>query len=332
MKGKTKRLIAGLVLLGFGIAIMSANATERTATLADELVETTTLSPENEGKLVMVAGTPMLEGNSGFVDEDAGLKIEDEIYSYNRNPQMKVYYESREKILVERKTKIDGRDIEEMWDVVRTMWGAPNLKRDDVVISGIFRSSNYDADGEYYPTGRFINPDPIEMDKYSVHYDLYIGEFKVSILDIGKFVDCKYYGFSKEDLEKIRTKYSQDLGINFEILEDKDGCAFLSTGNEVGDLKVEMLYQKVLGTRPVTIIGRQRGDSIVVEEEEKVSELEQVQAEIISKKEFLDAASKEDTGSRYIGMAIIALGAILTATCFMGKKQKTKNPKTKNLA
>ena len=306
-------LIAGLLILCFGIAILSANKAERAEKITDELVETTTLSPENEGKLIILAGTPEIKGNTDVTDEAAGLKAEGAVLWYARNPLMKVYYESREQIVVERKKTINDDDIVETWDVVRTMWGDPDLKREDVKINGLLRSSDYDADGKLYPTGTFKNPDPVSMDSFRVSNDLYIGGFKVNFSDIIKYAETEKHGYTEAQLEKIRAKYSQDIGAAFDIVTNKEGFAFLSTGDEVGDLRVEISYALLKNAEPVTLVGRQRGDSLVLEEDDIVSEAEQVQAGIISRKDFLKAIAKEDTTSRYIGIGFAILGAILTA-------------------
>ena len=71
-----KALIAGLIIAGFGVAMLLANKPERAQSVADELVEATSVLPENEGKLVMVSGTPELVDGGKLVDEETGLKVE----------------------------------------------------------------------------------------------------------------------------------------------------------------------------------------------------------------------------------------------------------------
>ena len=55
---RPKLLIAGVLVMAFGLAMFSANRAERVGEVADELVEASAVLPENEGKLVIVSGTP----------------------------------------------------------------------------------------------------------------------------------------------------------------------------------------------------------------------------------------------------------------------------------
>ncbi len=324
-EGRGKLLIAGLVILFFGIAILSANRAERTDQIAEELVETATLSRENEGKLILLAGTPGLKAPAGVTDEGAGLSVEGDILHYGRRPLMKVYISRKEQVPIEKDNY--GNYTYETWEVLGTMWGSANIAHEDVFINGLLRSDDRDVDGNRYPTGTFENPPPVEMDEFRVRHDLYIGEFKVDYSDVSSYVDTETAGFTKTQLEPVRDKYEQETGIRFEILENDNGYAFLSTGNEVGDLRVEIDYAKVTGAKPVTLIGRQQGDRLVLEDD-IVSEAEQVQAGIISRQEFLGAASKEDASSRWIGIGFIAAGAVLSALSLnFGKREKTEKGK-----
>ena len=92
---------------------------------------------------------------------------------------------------------------------------------------------------------------------------------------------------------------------------DEDGIGILSSGDEVGDVQVRFSYDTLESAEPVTLVGRQRGDSIVLEEEDQLSDAEHVQAGIVSREQFLDAISAEDATSRWYGVGFLVVGAIL---------------------
>ena len=81
--------IIGEFLIFAGISVMFAYGENRVADIEKNLVETKEVSPENEGRIVIVSGTPYLENDGLLVDEVANLQVNNAI-SYYRQPLQKV--------------------------------------------------------------------------------------------------------------------------------------------------------------------------------------------------------------------------------------------------
>ena len=303
--------IAGLVILGFGMAISDANKSERVENIADQLVETTVVSPENEGKLIILSGIPQLVEDADVVDAYAGLQTND-VVRYDRRPEQKVYAIVEEEVVVDEGEKpLDtSDDITKIQEVVRAVWGSANYQHEDV---------------DFYDT-IYENPPKAELDELYVSHDYYIGDFKIEPLDVYKQIETERFGFSEAELSDLRDRYMRDTGINLEIVKDGiDGDFMLVSGDKIGDIRVKVYYDKMKKTGSVTIVGRQHGDRIVLEEDDIVEEHEQVHAGEMSRKEFLSAISGEDKTSRVIGTVFSAAGAVILVLSFvLGRGRKVK--------
>ena len=99
----------------------------------------------------------------------------------------------------------------------------------------------------------------------------------------------------------------------------------LSTGDEIGDVHVLFSYETLEKAEPVTMIGRQTGDRLVVEHGKRLSNNELVQAGLISKDDFLASVRTEDASSRKIGIVMIVIGVIVVLFSFDWKiKRKAR--------
>lgn len=294
---RPKLLIASIVIVALGIAMVLANSAGRAKKVADELVEASSVEPQNEGKLVIVSGTPALAGGGVIVDEETGLQVGNAI-SYSRVPYQKVYKEESREVVVDR-----GEDkLRDYDDKTRT--------EHHVVEAWI----NADSSREPYVSGdgaRHENPKPVNLPAYHKTGDLRLTGFKISAGDVSPYLHCSTGTFMPEELSATCSEYIVRSELDLKAVERKDGGGMLSTGSDIGDVQVLFSYQKLDGADPVTLIGRQQGDELVLVEDDVVSELERVQAGTVSREEFLDSITSEDARSRLIGIGFIVVGAIL---------------------
>ena len=294
---RPKLLIASIAIVALGIAMVLANSAGRAKKVADELVEASAVEPQNEGKLVIVSGTPALADGGVIVDEETGLQVSNAI-SYSRVPYQKVYKEESREVVVDRgEDKLGDYD-----DKTRT--------EQHVVEAWI----NADSSREPYFSGdgaRHENPKPVNLPAYHKMGDLRLAGFKISAGDVSPYLHCSTGAFTPEELSATCGEYIVRSELDLKAVERKDGGGMLSTGGDIGDVQVLFSYQKLDGADPVTLIGRQQGDELVLAEDDVVSELERVQAGTVSREEFLDSITSEDSSSRMIGIGFIVAGAIL---------------------
>lgn len=297
-----KVLIAGVVILGFGIAILCANSPERVNAIADELVEATSVLPENEGKLVMVTGTPQLMNGGVVVDDETGLRVENAL-SYSRIPYQKVYAEKKEKVIVsEGKDKFStDDDVTETRYYVAEEWINADHDRDEVVR----------GNGTSYE-----NPPALRLSAYFAGGDLRLEDFSISYADVLDYLDYENGSFTQQELADACGSYIKRSELNLRAVENEYGHGMLSSGDEVGDVHVMFSYTALKGAEPVTVIGRQRGDRLVLEEDDIVTESEQVQAGGVTKEAFIDSLAAEDKVSRRFGIVGVVLGVILLLVSF----------------
>lgn len=294
---RPKLLIASIVIVALGIAMALANSEDRAKKVAGELVEASSVEPQNEGKLVIISGTPELADGGVIVDEETGLQVSNAI-SYSRVPYQKVYKEESREVVVDR-----GEDkLRDFDDKTRTEY--------HVVEAWI----NADSSREPYVSGdgaRHENPEPVNLPAYHKMGDLLLAGFKISAGDVSPYLHHSTGTFTPEELATTCGEYIARSELDLKVVERKDGDGMLSTGSDIGDVQVLLSYQRLDSADPVTLIGRQQGDELVLVEDDVVSELEQVQAGAISREEFLDSITSEDSSSRMIGIGFIVVGAIL---------------------
>ena len=296
-KGRRIAFILSLVILFFGIATLYANRSERTNHIADELIEATDVSPDNEGKLVIVSGTPQLPENEIIVDKETSMQLKNAVY-YQRVPYQKVYVRKKRTVVVDKGedkfSTVD--DVKKTEYYVVKDWINADRKR-DAVVSNSFK--------------RYKNPPAINMSAYYASAYLHIAGFRIRPNDITDCIKTKKGGFPQEVLKKECSGYIRKSEVNLQAVTDEKGHGMLSNGDDIGAVHVIFSYETLESTEPVTVIGRQRGDKIVFEDEDLVSEAERVQHGIISREKFLSSITSEDTTSRKFGIGYLVLGVIL---------------------
>lgn len=297
-----KALVIGLVIAGFGIATLYANRPERIQSITNELVEATAVLPENEGKLVMVSGTPRLVDGGVIVDEEAGLRVENALY-YSRIPYQKVYVLRTRKVVVDqgddKLSTVD--DVTETEHYVAEDWINADHERDAV----ISRTSV-----------RYENPPALHMGSYHALGDLRMGDFKISYADVSDYIQSENGSFTQAELNDACGTYIRRSEIDLRAVTNAYGHGMLSNGDDIGDVHVTFSYATLVGAEPVTIIGRQREGRLVVEADDLVSESESVQAGLVSKEALVAALSTEDASSRRIGIIGVVLGAVIMLLSF----------------
>lgn len=295
---RPKLLIAGLVIVVFGIAVLLANSAERSEQVADELVEATAVLPENEGKLVIVSGVPQL-ADGLLTDEEAGLTVDNAVY-YGRTPLQKVYALEKREVVVDygEDKRSDDDDIKETQYYVVKQWIVANRSRDEEV--GTF-------------TERYKNPAPVNLGVYQDFGELRLGGFRVSYADVVPYLHVKKGRFTQEELRQACGEFIARSELGLEVVADEEGNGMLSNGDEIGDVHVRFAFEKMEGAEEVTFVGRQRGDELVFEDDDLVSESERMQTGKVSREEFLDSISSEDASSRTIGYGSLALGLVIIA-------------------
>lgn len=294
------RIISALVLF-FGIAVMFANTEGRVENIANILVETKEVLPENEGKLVIVSGTPSIENDGVIVDEEANLQVKN-AYFYRRIPLQLAYVKKPKEIVIDKGKDLNSTldDKTEKIDYVETEWIPASAERENKL------SDKY---------GEYENPPKVDLSSFYKNNYLCIGNFKIDSTDVHveilKHVETKEHGFTKEVLKKNCQDYIKTLGNDFKVVSQgyKD-YAMISNGDEIGDIHVKFSYGTLESMKPITVIGRQKGDKIVSEDKDDLSISEQVYDKILSKDEYIKGLSSEDADSRSIGFNSILIGVI----------------------
>ncbi len=147
------------------------------------------------------------------------------------------------------------------------------------------------------------------MDVYTASGDLRIAGFAVRSVDVSDYVVTKECRFTQQELAAACGQFITRSELDLQAV-DEDGIGILSSGDEVGDVQVRFSYDTPESAEPVALVGRQRGDGIVLEEEDQLSDAEHVRAGIVSREQFLDAISAEDATSRWYGVGFLVVGAI----------------------
>ena len=290
--------IASLACIGFGAAILFANNGDRAKDIAAELVEATEVLPENEGKLVIVSGTPQLANGGGVVDEEAGLRAENVVF-YSRMPFQKVYAKESEEVVVDKGDDLQSKtdDKKKTRYYVAEEWILADQDR-DAVVSGV--------------SGRYENPAPLKyLSSYHTSGDLRLSGFKISAADVSRYITTEKGWFTQEELAEACGHYITRSELDLHATTGELGRGMLSSGDEVGDVHVTISYDTLARAEEVTLVGRQRGDELVLEDEDLVTESEQVQQGAVSKDEFVESLTSEDSSSRIFGIGFLAVGAVL---------------------
>lgn len=297
-----KGLIIGAAIAGFGIAILNANQAERSDKIEAALVETNAVLPENEGKIVLVSGTPFLENDGLLADGECGFQVTNALL-YRRVPYQKVYAVHEERV----KKVVSGDEYYETRKYVVKDWILANRERDPVV-SVSWIGTKYE------------NPPAVNLKPFVTKNPLHLGEFTISAhKNIAKFITTETRGFPPEELEKNCGEYIKNSGLDLKVTKNKDGFGMLSNGSDIGDVCVNFSYETLEGAEPITVVGKQIGNTVVFDEEQGLSDEEHILEGTMSKEEFITSIRSEDRTSRKIGYGMIAAGLLMVAAVFIPK-------------
>ena len=301
-------IITGLIVIILGLAIIATNDGEKTAFLDEELVETTAVLPENEGKLVIVSGTPRLADDGLIVDGETNLRVENALY-YERVPLQKVYKEETREIVVDKgEDKVSEDDDKKKTEHhIVTDWIAADIQRDAVVTN----------DFESYE-----NPPAINLGRYSESNALTLGDFIIDSTDVFDYVQTANNYFTEEELRESCGDYIIKSELDLNPVTDENGHGLLSSGDEIGDVHVIFSYKTLEKAEPVTMIGRQTGNQLVVEHGKLLSNKELVRAGLVSKEDFLASTRAKNASSRKAGIVLMVIGAIIFLFSFNWKKTR----------
>ena len=253
--------------------------------------------PENEGKLVLVSGTPYIANDGIVVDEEYGIELRRAL-SYERNPRQLVYELKKE-------TTVDEGDPNDIYDdktttryYIGTTWITATAERDKVVEYGGKKKEN---------------PRPAKLESYYAGNPLMIGEFEVKASDFAKTVKTETIFFSKEQLERDCKEWMESNRIyDFTVEETTAGNGFITTGNDIGDIRIWIDYNVVTDSKPSTIIGKQVGNAIEAYGEGLDEEYHVLQG-IVTKEEYISELKKTDAGDRKACVVVIVIFSLILA-------------------
>jgi len=229
---RPKLLIAGLVVVAFGVAVMFANGSERAEAVADELVEATAVLPENEGKLVIVSGTPQLADGGIITDEEAGLRVENAVY-YSRVPLQKVYVKKQRQVVVDegedKLSEVD--DVKEIEYYVAQEWiGASHEREAEVSVTSV----------------RYENPSRVKLDAYHASGDLRICGFGISAADVRDHIETATRWFAQGELEAACGSYITRSEIGLRAVTDENGHGMLNILDSTRLIQSPLVYSTFL--------------------------------------------------------------------------------------
>lgn len=287
-------IISFFILLIFGTTIFYNRLDE----IGNKLVETKSVLPENEGKLVIVSGTPTLENGGVIVDKEAGLQVKNAIYYYRR-PYQNIYVKKSKEVVRKVKDKKTGSfyDEKETETSIESEWVLSTQKRDKVLFHW----------GSVYK-----NPPAVNLSSYYSKNDLKIGEFLFDSRELAsstKYVEAESRGFTKEELDNNCKEYIKKVGMNLKTVDDGKFSS-LSNGSKIGDIRIKFSYQVLKKTNPVTIVGRQEGNRIVTDNKEGLRQDEHIKEGIVSKDEYLKWLTSEESELKKISTILVVIAII----------------------
>ena len=274
-----------------------ANSNDRAGAIAKEIVEAASVDPQNEGKLVMVFGTPELADGGVLADEETDLTVKNALY-YGRIPMQKVYAERTREVVVDKgEDKVSAvDDVTKTEHYVVETWINADQSRAEVIDSTAVR---------------YENPKPVNLSAYHKTGDLRVAGFKVSTAEVIEALTSSNHGFTPDELAKSCGEYITRSELPLVPTVNENGNGILSTGNDIGDVQVSFTYETLDSAEAVTIIGRQKGDTLTLEDDDVVSMSEHVHLGKLTKDEFLSDISDSDATDRKIAIGFIVVGAVL---------------------
>ena len=308
---KMIRIISGILLFA-GVSISVAYSEERAENIANNLVETREVLPENEGKLVLISGTPTIENDGVIIDKEANLQVKNAI-NYDRRVLQHVYVEKSKEVVVDKgKDKVSTHD-----DKKKTVY----------YVEHEYIYANSDREDEISNGGHvYKNPPKVDLNGYFKMNNLCFGEFKLKDdVDVLKYAETKLRGFTEEEINKNCQDYIASLGADFKVLpRENNEYAYISNGDELGNIHVAFYYTTLESIKPVTVIGKQEGNSLIFDNSYDLEKKEHVYEGILSKDDYIKKLSKGDASTRKGGTIAFVIGIIGILSTLGGKGFKIK--------
>ncbi len=303
-KGCGCALVAVWVICIFLILASVRSYVNDTPEKASELAETVivsdgTLDPANEGKLVMVTGTPVIANEGKLSDPETGLEVSG-AYNYSRIPLQKIYEVKEKEVIINKHDINDPYDDEKTTErYVVTTW----------VTCYSDRKASFRVNGKNY-----TNPEKVDLAGYSAGNSLLIGEYKIKVSDVLDYITTSSHNFTLSDLENHCTPYIKKTELGLKVTTTSKEVPILSTGDEVGDIHIYLSYDTLDSAKEITRVGLQE-DGALVEYKDGAIELSMVAEGKLTKEDYIKSlvgATKKNRKSLLIGIIVCSL--ILAAT------------------
>ena len=291
---KIIRIICGILVFA-GISVKTAYSEQRTEDIANSLVETREVFPENEGKLIFISGTPTIENDGVIIDKEANLQVKNAI-DYDRRVLQHVYVEKSKEVVIDKgEDKVSTHD-----DKKKTVYYVEH----EYIPAAADREDEISNGGHVYK-----NPPKVDLNGYFKMNNLCFGEFKLKDdVDVLKYAETKLRGFTEEEINKNCQDYITSLGADFKVLpRENNEYAYISNGDKLGN-----------------IIGKQEGNSIIFDNSYDLEKKEHVYEGILSKDDFINKLSKGDASARKGGTIALVIGVIGILSTLGGKGFKGK--------
>ena len=308
---KIIRIICGIMVFA-GISVKTAYSEQRTEDIANNLVETREVLPENEGKLIFISGTPTIENDGVIIDKEANLQVKNAI-EYDRRVLQHVYVEKSKEVVIDKgEDKVSTHD-----DKKKTVYYVEH----EYIPAAADREDEISNGGHVYK-----NPPKVDLNGYFKMNNLCFGEFKLKDdVDVLKYAETKLRGFTEEEINKNCQDYIASLGADFKVLpRENNEYAYISNGDELGNIHVAFYYTTLESIKPVTVIGKQEGNSIIFDNSYDLEKKEHVYEGILSKDDFINKLSKGDASARKGGTIALVIGVIGILSTLGGKGFKGK--------
>lgn len=284
-------LVCLIIIIIFAISL-NVNSKDRVKELREQIIESDgRILPENEGKLIIISGVPQINNNGRICDEEYSINLEN-VITYDRTAIQKIYF-------IDEETTVRKNDINDPYDdetetrrFISKKWINANASRDKVVKLGL---------------DKYKNPDAVDFRSMHDSNTFSVGEFKLDYTVLREVINTERKHFKPSELANMCEgwiKYNSEY--NFKVKSKNEDEGYLTTGDDIGDIHVNFSYDAFVSAEPVTIIGKQQGNTIVMDGEGFKEEFHVIKGEI-TKEQFLKDREAEDAGDRKACIIIISI-------------------------
>lgn len=298
----------GLILL-FGYSF-GVNGAQHADTLKELLVETDgKVLPENEGKLVLITGTPGIENEGLLQDEEMGITVENAV-SYSRIPYERIY-------VIETTTTTLEHDLNDPND-------------DEVRVNKYLTDAWEDIDTDWpaqlkYEGKVYQNPEKKDYRSYYVKNKVCLGEYRIEADLLKPMIQTTPQVVSAEQLMASTREWikQQKETPAFQVETVSNGGGRLSNGDDFGSIRIVCEYETLDEPALMTVIGKQVGASVENYELNGFDEY-YLYAGAVTKEEFIDLIMEEDGNDRVacVWVMVISMSIIIICLCVESSKNR----------